>query len=212
MQNCVFRLFPPSKLNFLELANNLTFFYVKNTREYKCKARFLKGFTMESFEQLAVQYTPMIHKIIRSLNIYKNKDEFYQLALIGLWEATKKFDTSKGDFTNYAYSMIKGKIQNEMTKTNKAAEITIPAKEEFWNRIEDEGAFIPFEEETLLFYCKSSELTENQTKWVLYHFVKGHNINDIAKIEQVSISAVKAWRSGAKDKIRRNYRPFNRRS
>ncbi|MEH7886685.1 sigma-70 family RNA polymerase sigma factor [Bacillus sp. JJ1609] len=158
---------------------------------------------MESFDQLALQYTPMMYKIIRSLNLYKNKDEFYQLALIGLWEAAERFDSSKGDFTNYAYSLIKGKIQNEMTKANKDAESTTTAKEEYWVSIEDEFATIPFEEDTLLSYCKSSQLTENQTKWVLYHFLKGFNIKDIAEIEQVSISAVKAWRAGAKEKLRK---------
>lgn len=158
---------------------------------------------MESFDQLALQYTPMIFKIIRSLNIYKNKDEFYQLALIGLWEASERFDSSKGDFTSYSYSLIKGKIQNEMTKANKDADTTTTAKEEYWVSIVDEFATIPFEEDTLLSYCTSSQLTENQTKWILYHFLKGFNIKDIAKIEQVSLSAVKAWRAGAKEKLRK---------
>lgn len=157
---------------------------------------------MESFDQLAVQYTPMIHKIIRSLNIYKNKDEFYQLALIGLWEASERFDSSKGDFTNYAYSLIKGKIKNEMTKANKDADLTKTVKEEYWLGIEDDFATIPFEEDTLLSYCINSQLTENQSKWVLYHFQKGFNIREIADIEQVSLSSVKAWRAGAKEKLR----------
>lgn len=158
---------------------------------------------MESFDQLAVQYTPMIHKIIRSLNIYKNKDEFYQLSLIGLWEASKRFDSGKGDFTTYAYSIIKGKIQNEMTKANKVAESTTTAKEEYWVNIEEKFPIIPFEEDSLLFYCKNSLLTENQIKWVLYHFLKGLNIREIADIEQVSLSSVKAWRAGAKEKLRK---------
>lgn len=163
---------------------------------------------MESFDQLAVQYTPMIHKIIRSLNIYKNKDEFYQLALIGLWEASERFDSSKGDFTTYAYSIIKGKIQNEMTKANKIADSTTPAKEEFWYSIEDESATILFEADTLLSYCKNGLLSENQTKWVLYFSLKGLNISEIAELEQVSVSAVKAWRAGAKEKLRNSESNF----
>jgi len=158
---------------------------------------------MESFDQLAVQYTPMIHKIIRSLNIYKNKDEFYQLALIGLWEASERFDSSKGEFTTYAYSIIKGKIQNEMTKANKVAESTTTAKEEYWLNIVDDFVSIPLEEDTLLSYCKNGQLTENQTKWVLYYSLKRFNISEIAEIEQVSVSSVKAWRAGAKEKLRR---------
>ncbi|MDP4171531.1 MAG: sigma factor, partial [Bacillota bacterium] len=63
---------------------------------------------MESFEELSEQYTPMIHKIMNTLHIFKNKEEFYQLGLIALWEANERFDPQKGSFTTFAYSYIKG--------------------------------------------------------------------------------------------------------
>lgn len=46
----------------------------------------------------------MIYQIIRSLHIYKNEEEFYQIGLIGLWEAQQRFDEQKGRFFNFAYS------------------------------------------------------------------------------------------------------------
>jgi RNA polymerase sigma factor (sigma-70 family) len=61
---------------------------------------------VESFDQLVVQYQPMIHKIIKPLHM----DEFYQTGLIGLWEAAHAFDVRKGSFSNYAYTCIKGKM------------------------------------------------------------------------------------------------------
>ncbi|WP_374934005.1 sigma factor [Neobacillus driksii] len=63
---------------------------------------------MESFDELVVQYQPMIHKIIQSLHIYKDEDEFCQTGLIGLWEAAQSFDERKGCFSNYAYTYMKG--------------------------------------------------------------------------------------------------------
>ena len=91
---------------------------------------------MESFEQLAEQYTPMIYKIMNSLHIYKNRDEFFQLGFISLWEALQRFDANKGDFTNYAYTYIKGKFLSEMTKNSKHQAQTVYRGDEFWEIIE----------------------------------------------------------------------------
>ncbi|PLR95893.1 sigma-70 family RNA polymerase sigma factor [Bacillus sp. T33-2] len=158
---------------------------------------------MESFEQLFKQYTPMIHSIMRSLNIYKNKEEFFQVGLVGLWEASKRFDADKGSFTSYAYTYIRGLFLTEMRKSNKQSDHNIPAKEEFWEYIEDECSICPLEKEFLLCYCTISRLTENQTKWVLYHCLSGLSIMEISEREKVSLSAVKSWRAGAKEKLRK---------
>lgn len=159
---------------------------------------------MESFEQVAEQYTPMIYNIIHSLNIYKNTDEYYQIGQIGLWEAYERFDPEKGQFLNYAYAYVKGKILTELKKSKNYEDHTCPASEEFWGAIEDHGLICPLEEEVLLSICKNSQITENQTKWVLYYCLKGFSIKEIAKIENVSLSAVKAWRAGAKKKMQGN--------
>ncbi|MBU8881121.1 sigma-70 family RNA polymerase sigma factor [Bacillus sp. FJAT-29790] len=157
---------------------------------------------MESFEQLAKQYEPMIHKVMRTLHIYKNQEEFFQLGLIALWDAKKRFNQEKGSFTNYAYSYIKGRLLTEMTKSNKYQERSVYPKEEFWEVIEDPCVEVPFEVKLLLTYC--DQLTENQTKWVLYTCVEDLTVKEIAEKENVSMSAVKAWRKGAKEKLRGN--------
>jgi RNA polymerase sigma factor (sigma-70 family) len=83
---------------------------------------------LESFEQLASQYEPMIQQIIHSLHIYKNKDEFHHHGLIALWKASKRFDPAKGTFSTYAYHYIKGYLLMELTKTTVEAERTILQK------------------------------------------------------------------------------------
>lgn len=155
---------------------------------------------MNRFEELAVQYETMIYKIMHTLHIYKNQEEFFQLGLIALWEADRRFDEAKGTFTSYAYTYIRGKFLTEMTKTNKREERSVYPKEEFWELIEDPQIEKPFEVSFLLTYCKS--LTENQTKWVLYTCIDDLTIKEIAEKEQVSVSAVKSWRKGAKEKLR----------
>jgi len=155
---------------------------------------------VESFEQLAEQYKPMIHKIIHSLHIYKNQEDFYQLGLIALWEATRRFDANKGKLANYAYMYIKGYLLMELKKCCINEEKNLSPKEEFWETIEDHSSFCPLEEETLRSYCTG--LTPNQTKWVIYTALYDLSAREIAKVENVSVSAVKSWRAGAREKIK----------
>ncbi|MGG3466000.1 sigma-70 family RNA polymerase sigma factor [Neobacillus pocheonensis] len=155
---------------------------------------------MESFEQLVEQYEPMIHKIFNSLHLYKNKDEFYQQALIALWEASRRYNPEKGTFTNYAYSYIRGHLLMELKKIHRHSERNLYPKEEFWTAVEDQNPVCPLELETLFTYC--STLTPNQRKWVLYSVLYGFSTKEIAEMEKVSVSAIKLWRAGAKEKIK----------
>lgn len=155
---------------------------------------------MESFEQLTIQYQPMIHHIMHSLHIYKNKDEFYQLGLIALWEASRRFDPAKGHFAAFAYNYIKGTLLMELSKSRKVSEQMIYPKEEFWENAVDQITEYLFEEHTLLSYCHP--LTPNQRKWFLLTLLEDLSIKEIAEKEQVSISAVKSWRKGARERLR----------
>ncbi|MFF2446500.1 sigma-70 family RNA polymerase sigma factor [Neobacillus sp. NPDC058068] len=154
---------------------------------------------MESFEQLAEQYKPMIHRIILSLNIFHDQEEFYQTGLIALWEASEGFDAGKGKFSNYAYSYIKGRLLSELAAAAKQKERTFHPQEEYWGTIEDQDSPRHLEAELLLSYC--TELTEKETKWVLASCLHTLTIKEIAEKEHVSVSAVKQWRSSAKRKI-----------
>lgn len=165
-------------------------------------ARVPKGFAMESFDQLARQYEPMIHKIIHSLHIYKRRDDFVHIGLISLWEASLSYDITKGEFKNYAYSFIRGRILQEMNRNNKYEERSIYPKDEYWETVEDNSLVTPLEEEFLLSYCKG--LTEKETKWVLYTCIDFLSIREISEKENVSLSAVKQWRKGAKQKLQHN--------
>jgi RNA polymerase sigma factor (sigma-70 family) len=158
---------------------------------------------MESFEQLAVQYQPMIHKIINSLNIYKNIDEFYQTGLIALWEAQTSFKEEKGGFSSFAYSTIKGRILNQLTMEKKQEERMVYPEETYWDMVEDHPTDLI--SEFIMGYGKN--LSEKETKWLIKACVNGLSIKEIAKSENVSVSAVKNWRSGARNKLRKDV-PF----
>ncbi|WHY00040.1 sigma-70 family RNA polymerase sigma factor [Neobacillus sp. DY30] len=156
---------------------------------------------MESFEQLAIQYEPMIQRIISSLHIYKNKDEFRQQGLIALWEASKRFDPGKGNFSTYAYHYIKGYILMELTKETVESERNFYPKEEFWEYAEAPcTGEAPLEKDIFMRYGRN--LTPNQRKWLFHTAVEGLSVSEIAEKEKVSLSAVKSWRKGAREKLK----------
>lgn len=153
---------------------------------------------MESFEQLAIQYEPIIQRIIYSLHIYKNKDEYRQHGLIALWEASKRFNPAKGNFSTYAYQYIKGFMLMELTKETIQSERNFYPKNEFWENTE--APFTPdLFTEVLVQHCHT--LTPNQEKWLLQAVMEGLSVSEIAEREKVSLSAVKNWRKGARDKL-----------
>lgn len=75
-----------------------------------------------SFEQIAESFHPLIVSMIQKHHIYKEQEEYYQLALIGLWKAYQKFDESKGSFSAYAYSTVRGTILMELRASVKRDE------------------------------------------------------------------------------------------
>lgn len=155
---------------------------------------------MESFDELVDNYTPMIYKIMSSLHIYKNKEEFFQLGLIGLWEAHSRFDSEKGMFLNYAYTYIKGLFLTELTKQKKAEDCLDFPDDIFWGNLAS-----PDKEEEIFsnyFSVLCLPLTAKERKWVHYTCIDGLSIKEIAQKEKVSMSAVKNWRKQAREKMR----------
>jgi RNA polymerase sigma factor (sigma-70 family) len=157
---------------------------------------------MDDFSKLAAQYTPMIYRIIRSLSIYKNKEEFFQIGLIALWEAQAKFDPSRGIFLNYAYTVVKGRILNELKKEHRLDERTMPLEMESY---EVSKSMLSIEEplalENLKSYCES--LTNNQKNWLLLTFQEDRSLSEISEQFGVSVAAVKSWRQSALKRLRK---------
>lgn len=154
------------------------------------------------FLPLFEQYENMIWKVIHSLKIYKNLEDYFQIGLIALWEAYKGFDEEKGAFHSYAFSYIRGRILTELRRNSKSESALVYPEDVYWKLLHDENTLNLCEKEILLSYCKT--LTENQTKWVLYTFLYDLSVYEIAAMEGVSPSAVKSWRKGAKEKIKKS--------
>ncbi|MCJ8007411.1 sigma-70 family RNA polymerase sigma factor [Lederbergia wuyishanensis] len=156
----------------------------------------------ECFYELVNMYERMIFHVMKSLGIYKNREEFYQTGLIALWDAKQRFHEERGKFSTFAYSYIKGRMQTEMTKMNRDEERVVYPDDAFWEMSVDENKVEALELEQLDAYCKG--LTERQRGWVIATFYFGMSTQEIADKEGVSLSAVKKWRTGAIQNIRVN--------
>ena len=121
---------------------------------------------MEEFSDLVEQYTPMINRIIRSLMIYKDQDDYFQIGLIALWDAYSLYDPEKGSFLSIAYSMVKGRILHGLRDEAKTSLLVSPF-EPGSRQIEDTliTEDTPLQHEYLLAYCEG--LTESQKNWVV---------------------------------------------
>ncbi|MEC2057564.1 sigma-70 family RNA polymerase sigma factor [Peribacillus psychrosaccharolyticus] len=156
---------------------------------------------MEEFSDIVEQYTPMINRIIRSLMIYKDQDDYFQIGLIALWDAYSLYDPEKGSFLSIAYSMVKGRILHGLrdeAKTNLLVSPFEPGSGQIEETLITEDK--PLQHEYLLAYCEG--LTESQKNWVLLTFDAQLSISEIAVQQNVTIAAVKSWRRSTLKKLK----------
>ena len=70
-------------------------------------------------EELIRKNEKLIYSIINKYTYYFDKDDLYQVAVIGLMEALKNYKNDKNTkFTSYAYFYIKGNINKYIRETN----------------------------------------------------------------------------------------------
>lgn len=157
---------------------------------------------MESkkFEQLVAQFEPMIFHLIKKLAIYKNKEEFYQIGLISIWEAWDKFQPQKGKYSSFLYQHMRGRFLDELKRNTKNEEQKCYIGEDFWELIESPALYLE-EEHYIRSLCAS--LTPGEVNWVIYTFIHQLTVKEIAAKEHVSPSAVKWWKKGALEKLQK---------
>lgn len=89
-----------------------------------------KGFFVLEFENVLVQYEPMISHSLRKLNIYRDHEQYRQAGRVALWQAWTRFDDEKGDFTPFAYRSIRGAMLDELKRENRLEENVMPMEDD----------------------------------------------------------------------------------
>lgn len=156
-----------------------------------------------SIEEVLLQFEPMVKKQMATLQIYKNQEDFFQIGLIGLWEAYNRYNPEKGAFPAFAQVTVRGKMLTHLRKEMHAAEDLTVLSDEMLEVIADPNEQYLLEREEVLSYCQG--LTEKQLKWVMLGILENKKPQEIAEIEAVSVENVKGWRKSALKKIFKNY-------
>ncbi|WP_409294562.1 sigma factor [Peribacillus sp. SCS-26] len=152
---------------------------------------------MDGFNETALLYTPLINKVINSLKIYKEKEEYFQIGLIALWEAAEKHSAAKGPFLPFAYSVIKGRMLNQLNKEHRHEE---KYGTEWKEESSSSSSEIYFKDERFEFLC--THLTDNGIKW-LGGVYEGKTIEEISVQWDVTKDSVKSWRKAALKRLRK---------
>lgn len=77
-----------------------------------------------SEEEIIINNAKLIYKILKRLNLYSKKDEFYDLGMIGLVKGAKSYDPSLGyAMSTYLYKCIYNEIIMSFRKINSGREI-----------------------------------------------------------------------------------------
>lgn len=155
---------------------------------------------MDNFDTLVSQYNPLIHHIMRKLHIICDHDEYYQIGLIALWEASLNFDPAKGQFLSYAYKSIQGKMLIQLCKSTKIGERELKKSPEYWDllKVDDDVLILEW------YFPKPllSSLTKNQYNWLAEYIQFGKTITDIAYEYHTTYATVKSWKCATLKKLK----------
>lgn len=157
----------------------------------------------KDFNEVAEQFSPMIHHIIHKLRIRDPHKDFYQEGLLALWEAVQNYKEEKGKLSSYIYFIVRNRLVSKMRKDNRVAE----KDEEFALLLEGEAVCYDASFTIDPYFYKEIvvTLTGNQRKWFDDYVLRDLSIKDIAEREGTTTNAVKNWGRHAKEKLRQNH-------
>lgn len=144
-------------------------------------------------------YEPMIHSIIQQLNISFDKDEYMQIGRIAVFEALKKFDTSKTacSESQFVYTIIRQRLIDEIRKVSRYQERNTITED---GGLEAAGANDRYHLEN----TAEKVLNVREYQWFL-HASSGYSLQETAEVLGISVSTAKNIRRSARVKLRLNF-------
>lgn len=151
------------------------------------------------FDEVLELVQPMITSILLKCQIYKDFEYYRHIASIAVWNAWRKADQTKGLFSAYIYTTVKGEILKELSKEKSFENVNTPMDHETINYIRDHDKS---ERNSALLEWFMSHLKLEERKIVLLLYVEGYSYLEIAKELGVSVEVVKKRRTRIMIKLR----------
>ena len=156
----------------------------------------------QSFEEVLELVQPMITAILLKCNVYKNYDYYRHIAAIGVWEAWQKSDPTKGKFSSYIYTTVKGRIMQELTSEKRYVSNFTLMEAETLNVLLTRNGSIGDLHTVELVETLFEFLTKEEVELLQLFYLDGYNYREIAQQLSVSIAAVKKRRMRVISKIK----------
>jgi len=151
------------------------------------------------FDEVLELVQPMITSILLKCQIYKDFEYYRHIASIGVWDAWRKADQTKGLFSAYIYTTVKGEILKELSKEKSFENMNTPMDHEAINYIRDHKTS---ERNPAFLEWFMSHLKYEERKILLLFYVEGYSYLEIAKELSLSVEAVKKRRTRIMMKLR----------
>ena len=156
----------------------------------------------QSFEEVLELVQPMITAILLKCNVYKNYDYYRQVATIAVWEAWQKADPTKGMFSSYIYTTVRGRIMNELSSEQRYQSNYTLMEDETLNVLLTRGVSIVVEDCSELLEKLFESLSEEEVELLQLLYVDGYSYIEIAHQFSISVEAIKKRRMRLMTKIR----------
>lgn len=154
---------------------------------------------MIDFQEVSVQFEPLIRGQIKKLHLYRSYDEYYQLGLIALWEACQRFNPEKGAFEAFALHTVRGHMLMQLKKEKRFSDRHFLG-EDAMETVERIVAVEP--EDVHLFDDYLNQLSERERTWFIEAIIQDKKPALIANEYGVSVNTVSTWRKNALKKLR----------
>ncbi|MGV2874610.1 sigma-70 family RNA polymerase sigma factor [Macrococcus capreoli] len=153
------------------------------------------------FEQLKADYDKMIYHFIHKYKLTYESDEYYQLALIKLWELDQQYDAVKTpNKSQFMYTKLNFYFIDEIRKLSKRTQRFVVTDDVLLN---NDGSCND-DYDALILHELKHLLQPKEYAWLIYA-IQGYKMKDIAAQLNVSVSAVKQYKVSAQQKIRQYY-------
>lgn len=148
-----------------------------------------------------MQFEPMISAVMRSLNIYRDHDQYRQAARIALWKAWSKYEEERGDFAPFAYMSIRGGILDELKRENRYEEREAPLEAAVLNVLANE---VDVSEDVWSDRIQRaiSELTISEKQLLSWIFIEGCSLAECAVRADISVPGIKKRRERVLKKLK----------
>lgn len=156
----------------------------------------------QSFEEVLELVQPMITAILMKCRVYKNYDDYRHLASIAVWEAWQKADPTKGMFSSYIYTTVKGRILKELTSERRYQSNCTLMEDETLNVLLTRDASMEVEDYSELVEKLFESLSKEEIELLQLYYVDGYSYVEIAQLFSISVEAVKKRRVRLMTKIR----------